>query len=95
MAEIIKFPTSGERAWPDVEQKIRSVLLKMGSFPSLVDWICADLKPRWLMAITAATNPNEFPEANVIDRVHGAMIEQMITLEIELYKEKFFPNQGV
>src|SRR4051794_26602617 len=48
MGEFVDFPTFDERSWHEIEGAIRRALLEGGLHAAGVDWICEDMKPRYL-----------------------------------------------
>lgn len=101
MAEIIQFPNFGERDWRIIEASLRDVLQSGNLSIEAIDWICKDLKPRYLAGtddLSFSINaPVECHAAiqetanQLISFFHKAtsrMMLEMAKLEVELYMAK-------
>jgi hypothetical protein len=51
MTEISEFPDFGEQLWPEAAEMVRAAALANGWMASEADWICEDLRPRYLAAL--------------------------------------------
>lgn len=101
MGEVIQFPGFDERTWREIEPTIRKVLLDARGPADMADWVCDDMKNRFLAAnaqTTLTLETNDHSRQHVTDAVtacvrfmHDAtnrMLLQMLRLEIELYGAK-------
>lgn len=101
MGEIVQFPGFDERAWREIEPAIRGALLNAGGPMEMADWICEDIKKRFLAAnvrTTLTLAMNEHSREHVagavkacVQLMHDAtsrMMLQILELEIELYGAK-------
>jgi hypothetical protein len=96
MAEIFEFPGADARQWPEVEAGIRASLFQVGAPAGMADWICQDMRPRFLevrsnisVAIPPACRAAAETVASVLREIVSARIAQMVGLEAELYIAKF------
>ncbi len=101
MGDIIQFPGFDERSWREFEPGLRDTLVTAGADTKAIDWVCADLKKRFL-AVQMQMQPSfaipqicEHPVKNAVDTcvkfMHEAMnrsLLQMVLLELELYYAK-------
>lgn len=98
MGDVIQFPGFDERAWREFEPTIRSVLKQVGGTAEMADWVCKDMKPRFLAVNLETTLPlkstlqsyGDVVEAakactNVMHQATSQMLLQILNLEIELY----------
>jgi hypothetical protein len=104
MSEIIYFPTPQERTWPEIEAVTKSEMLKLGTPPSMLDWILADMKPSFLAAQSVTLISLEMepqclaPAVELFEwvnafwkKAHHELFAQILLLELEFYKVKFSP----
>jgi hypothetical protein len=92
MGTVIQFPTFDEREWEKIAEAFSQLLLQAGADRAAADWICNDMKPRYL-ALAAGQNfavPDLCLEtANSMisffrDAFNRALL-QILMLEIQLY----------
>lgn len=107
MAEIIQFPKLGERDWRIIESSLRDTLQSNNMSAEAIDWICKDLKPRYMAgtdSLSFSINaPVECHAAiqetadKLISFFHQAttrMMLEMAKLEVELYMAKWSNEKG-
>jgi hypothetical protein len=99
---VIQFPSGDEQKWSELETTFRRLLAKSGAEQSLIDWVCADIKPRYFGLPLQFSNESDCPpdcwphvQAAVgavqgyVHHLTAAMWGEMISLEILLYRAKF------
>jgi hypothetical protein len=101
MSEILHFPTLQERSWPEMEREIRSGLSRLNAPHRMVDWIIADMKPRFLEGqnvgrVSVEVEPQCLAAVRTLFEQLRAfykkfcvdMFGQLLLLEAELYQAK-------
>ena len=101
MGDVIQFPGFDERSWNEMEPEIRSGLVNAGTPLEITEWICGDIKKRYLAAnvqYTLSVSATEQSRQDVMDAVNACVrimhdatsrfLFQIIELEIELYFAK-------
>ena len=107
MGEVIAFPAFDERQWRFIEEGLRAVLAEENAPADAIDWICEDLKPRYLACTNSLSVslkvPDECADAvnsivkQLTDFFHDTtsrMMLEMAKLEAELYAAKSAGSQS-
>ncbi len=107
MGDVINFPGINERSWHDLGPQIQDILRDAGAPAACAEWVCADLKPRFLaiqaeqrLSIPAPPNCERAVNAAVdacAKFFHGVtdrVLLELVKLELELWGAKLGGAHG-
>ena len=87
---IVKFLEFNERPWPEVARMVHAAALANGWSPSEADWICANLKPRYLTASTDLRDKlSAFEQSKVIPEENWQIAIEVAKIYREAIKQLF------
>jgi hypothetical protein len=87
---IVKFLEFNERSWPEVARMVHAAALANGWSPSEADWICANLKPRYLTASTDLRDKlSAFEQSKVIPEENWQIAIEVAKIYREAIKQLF------
>lgn len=102
MAEDMRCSNVDEQSWQELEASLRAGLSDEGVPVEQIDWICRDMKPRYLLCCSAGTLSIETPAAcrkaiadaieqtvSFFETATARMFVVMAKLEAELYEARF------
>ncbi len=103
MGNVIQFPTNGGRDWLKMETSVRDQLKASGLSNDGIEWVVADLKPRFLLMSFTSCSADDLPDAcgpfvtKIVEMFHdleNQMWATLIMLEVDLYIAKLRGDRG-
>jgi hypothetical protein len=90
MAKIFKAPEFNERSWPEVAEMVHAAALANGWSPSEADWVCANLKPRYLAALAGLREKlSDFEQSKVVPEANWQITNEVAKIYREAIKQLF------
>ena len=97
MSNVISLPTLDERNWKAIAEQIRIECFRLGMPAGAANWICDDMKPRWISVggrfsepLADAAQMQEWLRrlTDFVQSTLSKIMVQMLILEFELWKAK-------